>query len=347
MKYNELGQSGIKVSELCLGTMTWGSQNSQEEASQQINIAVENGINFLDTAEMYPTTPISKSTLGETERIIGRCLKENKKRNKLIIATKITGKGFSAIRNGAAISSSNLRLALEGSLRRLQTDYIDLYQLHWANRGSYHFRRNWEFNPSSQSTKHELAQFFEILYELDKFVAEGKIRSIGLSNETSWGTQQFLKISRENNLSRIVSIQNEYSLLCRYFDTDLAEICHHEKIGLLSYSPLSCGLLSGKYLNDKIPKNSRRSINSNLSNRINEVAIEASNAYIDLAKSYNFDPSQMALSFCISRPFMTSVIFGSTTERQLINNLKSKDLKLSKKMEKEILKIYKKYPIPF
>ena len=347
MKYNELGQSGIKVSELCLGTMTWGSQNSQEDANRQINISLDHGINFLDTAEMYPATPRSSKTQGDTERIIGNWLKSNNRRSDIILATKITGKGFNSIRNGNAISVSNLRTALEGSLSRLQTDCIDLYQLHWANRGSYHFRQNWNYNPFNQDTNQELDDIFELLNELNNLFKEGKIRTIGLSNETSWGTMKFLSIAKENNFPKIVSIQNEYSLLCRHFDLDLAEVCHHEKIGLLSFSPIACGILSGKYLNGNIPKGSRKSIYNDLGNRHSKTMEQASQEYINISQKFNLNPSQMALAFCLQRPFMTSVIFGATTENQLLNNIKSVEVKLEDKQLSEIAKIYKKYPIPF
>ena len=347
MKYNELGQSGIKVSELCLGTMTWGSQNSQEDANRQIDISLDHGINFLDTAEMYPTTPRSSKSQGDTERIIGNWLKSNNRRSDIILATKITGKGFNSIRNGNAISISNLRTALEGSLLRLKTDYIDLYQLHWANRGSYHFRQNWNYNPFNQDTNQEIDDIFELLNELNNLFKEGKIRTIGLSNETSWGTMKFLSIAKENNFPKIVSIQNEYSLLCRHFDLDLAEVCHHEKIGLLSFSPIACGILSGKYLNGNIPKGSRKSIYNDLGNRHSNTVEKASQEYISLSQKFNLNPSQMALAFCLQRPFMTSVIFGATKEDQLLNNIKSVEVKLEDNQLSEIAKIYKKYPIPF
>jgi len=263
------------------------------------------------------------------------------------LATKITGKGFNSIRNGNAISVSNLRTALEGSLLRLKTDYIDLYQLHWANRGSYHFRQNWNYDPFNQDTNQEIDDIFELLNELNNLFKEGKIRTIGLSNETSWGTMKFLSIAKENNFPKIVSIQNEYSLLCRHFDLDLAEVCHHEKIGLLSFSPIACGILSGKYLNGNIPKGSRKSIYNDLGNRHSNTMEKASQEYINLSQKFNLNPSQMALAFCLQRPFMTSVIFGATTENQLVNNIKSVEVKLENNQLSEIAKIYKKYPIPF
>lgn len=347
MQYKVLGDSGIKVSKLCLGTMTWGSQNSQKDSNEQIEVSLDNGINFLDTAEMYPTTPRSPKTQGDTERIIGKWIKESTKRTEIVLATKITGKGFSSIRNGESISVNNLRFALEGSLKRLQTDYIDLYQLHWANRGSYHFRQNWNFDPTKQNTQKELEEIYLILDELNKFIKEGKIRTIGLSNETSWGTMQFLKTAKQNNLPKIVAIQNEYSLLCRHFDLDMAEICHHENIGLLSFSPLACGILSGKYLDNKVPNGSRKSVYKDLGNRNTKLMVQASKKYVDIAQKYNVDPCQMALSFCLSRPFMDSVIFGATNKQQLLNNIQSANLKLEQNLLDEVLKVYKLYPIPF
>lgn len=347
MKYNELGQSGIKVSKLCLGSMTWGSQNSQEDANRQIEISLDHGINFLDTAEMYPTTPRSIETQGDTERIIGHWFNKSRQRSDIVLATKITGKGFKSIRNGEPISISSLRIALEGSLKRLQTDYIDLYQLHWSNRGSYHFRQNWNYDPSNQETNKELDEIYNILSELNKYVKEGKIRTIGLSNETAWGTLQFSRIAKENKFPKITTIQNEYSLMCRHFDLDLAEVCHHEKVGLLSFSPLACGILSGKYLKGVIPRGSRKSIYNDLGNRDSHLMSNASEAYISLANKINIDPCQMALAFCLERPLMTSVIFGATSEKQLINNVKSTDIKLTNSHLNEIKKIHKLYPIPF
>ena len=347
MQYKLLGESRIKVSKLCLGSMTWGSQNSQKDANEQIEVSLDNGINFLDTAEMYPTTPRSSKTQGDSERIIGNWIKKGNKRTKIVLATKITGKGYSSIRNGEPISVNNLRSALEGSLKRLQTDYIDLYQLHWANRGSYHFRQNWSFDPTHQETQKELEEIYLILDELNKFIKEGKIRTIGLSNETSWGTMQFLKIAKQNSLPKIVSIQNEYSLLCRHFDLDMAEVCHHEKIGLLSFSPLACGILSGKYLDNKVPIGSRKSIYEDLGNRNTKLMVQASKKYVGIAQKYNIDPCQMALSFCLSRPFMVSVIFGATNKKQLLNNIQSVNLKLEQSLLDEILKTYKLHPIPF
>ena len=347
MKYNELGQSGIKVSELCLGSMTWGSQNSQEDANRQIEISLNHGINFIDTAEMYPTTPRSAETHGNTERIIGNWFNKSGLRSSIILATKITGKGFKSIRNGDPISVSNLRTALEGSLKRLQTDYVDLYQLHWANRGSYHFRQNWNYDPTNQETNKELDETYNILNELNKFVKEGKIRTIGLSNDTAWGTLQFSRIAEENDFPKIVTIQNEYSLMCRHFDLDLAEVCHHEKVGLLSFSPLACGILSGKYLRGVIPDGSRKKIYNDLGNRNSQLMKNASEAYVNLAKKNNLDPCQMALAFCLKRPFMTSVIFGATSEKQLTNNIQSVDVELSNTHLNEIKKIHKLYPVPF
>ena len=347
MKYNNLGHSNIKVSELCLGNMTWGSQNSQEDANEFIEICLDHGLNFIDTAEMYPTTPKTFETQGLSERLLGTWMKSSKKRSDLVVATKVTGEGFKMIRNGEPISPITIRIALEKSLINLNTDYIDLYQLHWANRGSYHFRNNWNYNPFNQNTEKEINDFFLILEELNKFVIEGKIRTIGLSNETAWGTMQFIKIAKKYNFPRIVSIQNEYSLLCRWFDLDFSEVCHHEKIGLLSYSPLGAGLLTGKYQNNLIPKGSRRSIDPTLFGRSKHGIPKVVQNYIRLAKKNNLDPAQMALAFCLSRPFMTSVIFGSTNKKQLLNNLNSVYINLNRDLISEINNIYKQGSIPF
>ena len=247
MKFNKLGQSDLEVSSYCLGSMTWGEATSEDDGHWQLDFSIDNGINFVDTAEMYPTNPLRKETAGNTEKIIGNWINKRKKRDDIIIATKVVGIGNKTVRNGQAINKSTMEEALTNSLKKLKTDYIDLYQLHWPNRGSYHFRQNWNYNPIHQDTEKNKQDIFEILDFLSKKVTEGKIRTIGLSNETAWGTMQFLKIANENNFERVVSIQNEYSLLCRFYDTALAEVSHNENVSLLAYSPLAAGLLTGKY----------------------------------------------------------------------------------------------------
>ena len=222
--------------------MTWGEASSEAEAHWQLDEATDHGINFLDTAEMYPTNPVRRKTAGRTEKIIGTWLKKRKGRHKIILATKIIGKGSKTVRDGGDITKETIDKALIDSLRRLDSEYVDLYQLHWPNRGSYHFRQNWNYNPCHQVKERTVENIYEVMVHLTKLVNEGKIRTLGLSNETAWGTMQYLNIAKEHGLEQVVSIQNEYSLLCRYFDTDLAEISHNEKISLLAYSPLAAGL---------------------------------------------------------------------------------------------------------
>ena len=347
MRYNSLGHSEIKVSELCLGSMTWGSQNTPEDAYQQIDMALDYGVNFIDTAEMYPTTPLGKDTQGDTERIIGDWIAQSGQRSDVIIATKVSGKGYKNVRDGAPISPTNITTALENSLRSLRTDYIDLYQLHWPNRGSYMFRQNWTYDPSQQDTNSTLDHMMETLQHLDNLRLSGKIRHIGLSNETAWGTSRWLTTARTHNLPQMVSIQNEYSLLCRLFDLDMAELSHHENIGLLSYSPLAAGLLSGKYADGTTPTGTRRSINTDLGGRINEHLWPALNGYLDIAERHELDPCQMALAWAATRPFITSQIIGATSITQLQTALESTDITLSDAVMCDIQNNYRRYPMPF
>lgn len=346
MKFNQLGRTGIKVSELCLGTMTWGNQNSEAEAHEQMNYAVAQGINFFDAAEMYPTNPTSAATQGRTEECIGSWFEKTGKRKDIILATKIAGDGVKWIRDGAPITAAALREAVTGSLKRLKTEYIDLYQLHWPNRGSYHFRKSWTYDPSGQDTRRVRDDMHETLETLSTLVREGKIRAVGLSNETAWGTMQFLRMAEEHNFPRVATIQNEYNLLCRYFDLDLAEVCHHEDVGLLAYSPLAAGLLTGKYQKGVVPPGSRRSLTPDLGGRYTKCAEIAIEAYLQVARTHRLDPAQMALSFCRSRPFMTSVIIGATSMDQLRNDIASADLDLPKVVLADIAHVYRKFGKP-
>jgi len=346
MKYNRLGNSDIEVSEICLGTMTWGTQNSEAEAHQQMDFSLEQGVNFFDTAEMYPANPVSAKTQGRTEEIIGSWFNSSSKRDQVVLATKVTGEGLKWVQGGAPISPKKIRISIEGSLKRLNTDYIDLYQLHWPNRGSYHFRQAWNFDPTSQDRQATREHILETLEALRDLVEQGKIRQVGLSNESCWGTSQFLEISEANGLPRMVSIQNEYSLLYRQHDLDLAELSHNEQVGLLPYSPISCGMLSGKYRDGNIPAGSRMTINRDLHGRITEQATEATDAYVDVAQKHGLDPSQMALSFCRQRPFVTSTIIGATNLEQLDINIGSCEVELGKEVLDDIQKVYRRYPAP-
>jgi aryl-alcohol dehydrogenase-like predicted oxidoreductase len=347
MKYNLLGRTGIPVSEICLGTMTWGSQNSESEAHEQLDYAVANGVNFIDTAELYPTTPVSADTQGDTERFIGSWLKERGNRDKVVVATKISGPGRTYIRGGVQVDRQEIRKAVELSLSRLSTDYIDLYQLHWPNRGHYHFRQSWDYRPDRQpSTEQVLANMVEILEALDESVKAGKIRAIGLSNETTWGTMQFLKLAEEHGLPRVASVQNEYNLLYRPHDLDFAELTHHEHVGLLSYSPLAAGLLSGKYIGGHRPEGSRGSINADLGGRYQPLQEPAVTAYVEIAKKHGLDPAEMALAWCLTKPFMTSVIIGATSLAQLKTDIAAKDIVLQPEVLKDIQSVIRQYPMP-
>ncbi|PVA09288.1 aldo/keto reductase [Pelagivirga sediminicola] len=347
MKMNSLGRTGLMVSELCLGSMTWGTQNTEAEGHAQIDRALERGINFIDTAEMYPVAPKTAETQGRTEEVIGTWLAATGRRRDVIIASKINGPGMSYVRGGAPITAQTIPQAVEGSLKRLQTDHIDLYQLHWPNRGSYMFRQNWAYDPSGQDTAAVLDNIAETLETLAAEVARGTIGHVGLSNESAWGTAQFLRLAEANGWPRVASLQNEYSLLCRLYDTDLAELSAHEDVGLLAYSPLATGLLSGKYQGGAVPAGSRRSIVDDLGGRTTTRAFAAVQAYLDIAARHGLDPSQMALAWTLTRPFMASSIFGATTMEQLDLALGAADLTLSTEVLDEIDTAHRAHPMPF
>ena len=346
MKMKALGRTDTLVSEICLGTMTWGTQNNFDEAAEQMACALDHGVNFVDTAEMYPTTPMGEETLGHTEVIIGKWIASTGRRDEIVLATKVTGKGREWIYGGHEITAEKIRASVDRSLKHLQTDRIDLYQLHWPNRGSYHFRQNWTFDASSQDTQKVKDNIHEVLTELDMQVKAGKLLHIGLSNESCWGTAQFLFIAEANNLPRVASVQNEYSLMSRLYDLDLAELSHHEDVGLLAFSPLAAGMLTGKYSDGNLPKGSRRSLNENLGGRYSPASARVCDRYVALAREHGLDPSQMALAFCLSRPFMTSVIIGATTKEQLDNSLAATELVLSDELKEGIQSIYREYPVP-
>ncbi|MBX4869790.1 aldo/keto reductase [Rhizobium bangladeshense] len=345
MKYNSLGRTGISVSEICLGTMTWGSQNSETDAHAQMDYAVEKGVNFFDTAELYPTTPVSAETQGWTEDYIGSWFSKSGKRKDIVLATKVAGRGRDYLRGGAGADAKNIRLALEASLKRLRTDYVDLYQVHWPNRGHFHFRQNWSYDPFKQDRQEAVANMLDILETLDALVKEGKIRAIGLSNETTWGIQKYLTLSEQKSLPRVASVQNEYNLLYRHFDLDLAELSYHEDVGLLAYSPLAGGILTGKYVDGQRPKGSRASINPDIGGRLQPLQEPATKAYLALAARYGLNPAVMALAFCRSRPFMTSVIIGATSMEQLKVDIGAADLTLSDEILAEIAKVHRQYPL--
>lgn len=329
-----------------LGTMTWGLQNTQAQGFEQMDYALDHGVNFFDTAEMYAIPP-SAETFGTTETIIGNWFASRLNRDKVILASKITGPEMQWVRDGTNyIDKKNILLALEGSLKRLQTDYIDLYQLHWPNRGSYHFGKVWGFNPKFD-VQAEQDNFLEVLETFDVLIKEGKIRHIGLSNETAWGLSKWLQLAEQNNLPRMASIQNEYSLLCRHFEPDLSEIAIHEDCGLLAWSPLTRGMISGKYLNGAKPEGARLTIETRPEHRIHPNTDAAIVKYIELAKNYDLDVTQMALAFVNTRPFVTSTLIGATKMSQLKSNIASIDVTLSAEVCEKIEKIRRNYPMPF
>jgi len=346
MQTRPIGRTGLKTSIYSLGTMTFGTQTPEADAHRQLDMAVEAGINLIDTAELYPVNPIAAETCGDSEAIVGNWLEKSGRRDDVLIATKVAGSGAKAIRNGAPISPETITTAVDASLKRLKTDVIDLYQLHWPNRGSYHFRQNWTFSPVAQDTEGSLASITEVLETLGTLVDAGKIRHIGLSNESAWGTAQFLRIAEAQGLPRVATIQNEYSLLCRHYDLDLAELSHHEDVGLLAFSPLATGLLTGKYSGDSIPQGSRRSLNAGLGGRVSPQSLNVADEYVALAAAHGLDPVHMALAFCTSRPFMAASIVGATTSGQLAHLLKGADLVLSDEVLDGIQAIYRRTPMP-
>ena len=327
--------------------MTWGTQNTVDEAHSQIERALAAGINFIDTAEMYPVNPISAETIGRTERIIGLWLDHGLRRHEVVLATKHSGEGMMHARNGAPISAATIREAVEGSLRRLRTDYIDLYQFHWPNRGSYMFRKNWNFDPSGQLLIDTQAHMEEALAALQAEVQRGTIRAFGLSNESAWGLTRWAQVARAQGGPQVAAIQNEYSLLCRLFDTDLSEASLQEDVPLLAFSPLAAGLLTGKYQDGAVPDGSRMSLVADLGGRRTDRAFAAVDGYLEIAAKHGLDPAQMALAWCAGRPFMGSVIFGATSMAQLERALGAADLVLAPEVLQEIDAVHRAHPMPF
>ncbi|MCY4543226.1 MAG: aldo/keto reductase [Rhodobacteraceae bacterium] len=347
MLYNRLGRTDVRVSELCLGTMTFGTQTPLSDAHRQIDMSLDHGINILDTAEMYPVNPISKKTQGDSERIVGDWIAKSGRRKDIMVATKVSGSGQSIVRDGAPISGDTIRIAVSNSLRSLKTDYIDLYQLHWPNRGSYMFRQNWSYDPTFQSRSEMQAHVHDVLETMQALVDEGKVRHFGLSNESAWGTAQWLRVSEERSWPRVVAIQNEYSLLCRLYDTDLAELSHHEDVGLLAFSPLAAGLLTGKYQHGRTPPGSRMEHNPNLGGRVTSRVWKAVDAYQKVARSNGLDLTHMALAWCRTRPFIASAIFGATTSQQLEHLLRCVSTEIDEQCQKDIDAAHKEHPMPY
>lgn len=348
MKYRKLGSSELNVSEICLGTMTWGEQNSEAEGHQQMDYAVEKGINFFDTAELYSVPP-KPNTFGSTEKIIGSWLKKNKNRDKIILASKVAGRqaqmpwfrpGLNE-KGGPTLSRENILQAADASLERLQTDYIDLYQLHWPDRSTNFFGQLGYKHRESESIALE-----ESLSALGELVKAGKVRYVGLSNETPWGVMQFTQLADKLGLPRVASIQNPYSLLNRTFEIGLAEVAIKESVPLLAYSPLAMGVLSGKYLNGNRPEGSRLELFERFTRYDGPNVEAATQRYVNLAQDNDLDPAQMALAFVNQQPFLGSNIIGATTMAQLKTNISSADIHLSDEIVKEINKIHQEIPNP-
>lgn len=350
MEYSKLGQSGVSVSRVCLGSMTWGIQNSQQDADQQIDYALAQGINFIDTAELYPVPP-SSETYGDTESIIGDWLRRHKhSRNDIILASKIAGPGLAYIREGGQITGEAIIHSVDASLQRLQTDFIDLYQLHWPNRTSPHFAKHWpgQVKFSELDRQAETSQMLEILQALDACVKAGKIRFCGLSDDTPWGINQYLRLSEKHALPRMVSIQNEFSLLHSKDWPYLIENCIHEQLAFLPWSPLAGGALSGKYLAGKIPKGSRWSFEQrNGLFRNTQQSTNAIGQYCEVAKAHKMTPAQLALAWCDQVDGVTSTIIGATTMQQLQENLQAFGQPLSNDVLRDVQTVLRDYPMPF
>ena len=344
MNFRKLGNTDLKVSTICLGTMTWGEQNNQKEAFEQMDYAISQGINFFDTAEMY-AVPSTEKTFGKTETIIGNWFKERNNRKKVILATKISGPGLSWIRGGGLqYTKENISSALLGSLERLQTDYIDLYQLHWPERNTNYFGK---LGYKHKTEEREWNDFESILRTLKQFVDEGKIRYIGLSNESAWGLSKFLELSRSQNLPRVMSVQNPYNLLNRTYEVGLAEISIREQSGLLAYSPLASGVLSGKYRNNQKPKGSRLQLFGDYFPRyVGKLSNLAVEEYFKVAKKHNISLTQLSLAFVNQQPFVTSNIIGATTIKQLKEDIESTNIELNSEIIDEINLVHKNNPNP-
>ena len=345
MRYKSLGNSGINVSIICLGTMTYGEQNTEKEGHRQLDYAIAQGVNFIDSAELYAIPP-KIETYGKTESIIGSWLSSRGRRNEIILASKIAGGGewVKHIRGGKTrFTEDYITQAVSASLKRLRTDYIDLYQLHWPERNTNYFG---ELGYKAGDEEAFLTPITETLCALKKQIDAGKIRYIGLSNETPWGIMQFLTLAKEYSLPVIVSVQNPYNLLNRSYEIGNAEISHRENVSLLAYSPLGFGVLSGKYLNNKKPAGARITKWPNYARYSSEQGISATTSYVDLAIRYGLDPAQMALAFVNEQAFVASNIIGATTMLQLESNIASVDIQLSEELKFDIEEIHKKYQNP-
>ena len=340
MEYRKLGNTDIDVSVICLGTMSYGEQNTEKEAHEQLDYSLDRGVNFIDTAEMYAIPP-KKETYGKTEELIGTWIKRRGERSKYIIATKVAGPGMEYVRGGSRLSSEHIVKAVESSLKRLQTDYIDLYQVHWPERKSNYFGRlGYEY---SEDTGIAIEETYKAM---DKLVRDGKVRYLGISNETPWGVNEYLRLEKEHGYNKVMSIQNPYSLLNRIYEVGLAEITHRENVGLLAYSPLGFGMLTGKYA-EGTPSDSRLGLYGDWFTRYsNKPTIDAVRKYINLAREFSITPTQLALAFVNTRPFLTSNIIGATKMSQLEENIDSIEVSLNTEILEAIEEIHVSNPNP-
>jgi aryl-alcohol dehydrogenase-like predicted oxidoreductase len=327
--------------------MTFGNQTPEAEAHRQIDMARDAGIDFLDTAEMYPVNPVAKETVGRTEEVIGNWVAASGHRDKIVIATKVSGPNGGFVRDGKGYHGAMLRGAVEGSLRRLRTDVIDLYQLHWPDRGSYMFRQNWTYDPSGQDRDRTIAHMDDVLGAMANLVAEGKVRAFGLSNESCWGTTRWIDRAEATGGPRVATVQNEYSLLCRLYDTDMAEMAVNEDVTLLAFSPLGAGFLTGKYLGGTVPAGSRMSLNPEMGGRAAARVGPAVSAYLDVARRHGLDPVHMAMAWQTTRPFANCPIFGATTVDQLAHLLAGRDLTLAPEVIADIDVAHRAHPMPY
>ncbi|NNN45952.1 MULTISPECIES: NADP(H)-dependent aldo-keto reductase [Vibrio] len=342
MQYTKLPHSTLEISKIGLGTMTFGEQNSQADAFQQLDYALERGVNFIDTAEMYPVPPNAK-TQGKTEQYIGNWIEKSGKREKIVLATKIAGpRNVDYIRDKMALDHRNIHQAIDESLRRLKTDYIDLYQLHWPQRQTNNFG---QLNYSYPDTQEEVT-LLETLEALNHLIRLGKVRYIGVSNETPWGLMTYLRLAEKHELPRMVSIQNPYNLLNRSFEIGLSEISHFEGVKLLAYSPMAFGVLSGKYLHNARPRGARCTLFERFQRYFTPQGIEATQAYVNLAQEFGLNPAQMALAFVNQQPFVASNIIGATQLSQLESNIDSVEITLGDELLSEITKIATRYSNP-
>ncbi len=343
MKFKKLGNTDLDVSLICLGTMTWGTQNTEKEAFEQMDYAIDQGVNFFDTAELYSVPP-TKDSYGKTEIMIGNWFEKRKNREEIILASKVAGPGLDWIRGGKNnFSEKSIGKAIDDSLKRLKTDYIDLYQLHWPERSTNCFgRREYKVNKNEG----EWNDFESVLQALEKFIKSGKIRYIGMSNETPYGLSKYLEISKNKNLPRMMSVQNPYSLVNRTYEIGMSEISIREKCGLLVYYPLASGALSGKYRNGQMPKNARMTLFKGWERMINPLAMKAYDEYYKLSKEINITMVELAQAFVNSRPFVTSNIIGATTMDQLKENIGSINIELTEEVFEKINTIHNNNPNP-